>query len=118
MSFESMAGSRPGEWRREWHRVARRASQRLIGGHLLVAVPRLETLPAHRDYRYVLNGRAHIMAYTGRCLGALLVRSGWEIVASPLEHMNRLAARRADGDRRRAKAARKALALARESKDR
>ena len=152
-----------------------------IGGHLLVAVPRLDTLPAHRDYRYVLNGRAHIMAYTGGCLEALLVRSGWQIVASPLDfargrpldaardrpqapvtkrmrvlarrsdrpagnaHVGaevaraaiagyyaqedarplasrvgliRLAARRADAERRRAKAARKALALARESKDR
>jgi len=144
-----------------------------IGGHILVAVPRLDTLPAHRDYRYVLNGRAHIMAYTGRCLEALLVRSGWEIVASPLDvargkppgqitrrirvlarrtdtpaghaHVGaevaraaiagyyaqedvrplaarlgliRLAARRADAGRRRAKAARKALAVARESKDR
>jgi SAM-dependent methyltransferase len=136
-----------------------------IGGHLLVAVPRLDTLAAHRDYRYVLNGRAHIMAYTGRCLGALLARSGWEIVGAPLEHMTRrmrvlarrvdaavehrrvgidaaraaiaayyaqedarplavrvglirLAARRADAERRRAKAARKALALVRESKDR
>jgi 2-polyprenyl-3-methyl-5-hydroxy-6-metoxy-1,4-benzoquinol methylase len=136
-----------------------------IGGHILVAVPRLDTLPTHRDYRYVLNGRAHIMAYTRRCLEALLVRSGWEIVASPLEHMTRrmrvlarrtdgpagrrhvgadvaraaiagyyaqedarplavriglirLAARRADAERQRAKAARKALALERESKDR
>jgi 2-polyprenyl-3-methyl-5-hydroxy-6-metoxy-1,4-benzoquinol methylase len=136
-----------------------------IGGHVLVAVPRLDALSAHRDYRYVLNGRAHIMAYTSRCLEALLVRSGWEIVASPLEQMTRrirvlarrtdtpagdahvgaevaraaiagyyaredarplaarlglirLAARRADAERRRAKAARKALALARDSKDR
>ncbi|HEY7187679.1 MAG TPA: class I SAM-dependent methyltransferase [Vicinamibacterales bacterium] len=135
------------------------------GGFLLLAVPRLDTLPAHRDYRYVLNGRAHIMAYTARCLEALLVRSGWDIVASPLEHMPRrvrvlarrtatpagrarvgvevaraaiagyyahqdsrsrvarmglirLAALRADAERRRAKAERKALALARESKDR
>jgi SAM-dependent methyltransferase len=144
-----------------------------IGGHILVAVPRLDTLPDHRDYRYVLNGRAHIMAYTRRCLEALLVRSGWEIVASPLDfargrplpqtmrrmrvlarrtdtpaghtHVGadvaraaiagyyaqedarpfavragliRLAARRADAGRRRAKATRKALALGRESKDR
>jgi SAM-dependent methyltransferase len=152
-----------------------------IGGHLLVAVPRLDALSAHRDYRYVLNGRAHIMAYTGRCLEALLVRSGWETVGSPLDYARgkpldvargrpqqqmtrrirvlarrtdtpagdahvsaevaraaiagyyaqedvrplaarlgliRLAARRADAERRRAKAARKALALARDSKDR
>jgi SAM-dependent methyltransferase len=138
-----------------------------IGGHLLIAVPRLDTLPTHRDYRYVLNGRAHIMAYTWPCIRALLARAGWETVALPLENRHttsrmrvlarrtdtpaadthvsaavagaaiagyyahedarplaarlgliRVAARRADAERRRAKAERKALALARESKDR
>jgi hypothetical protein len=130
-------------------------------------VPRLDTLPTHRDYRYVLNGRAHIMAYTWPCLRALLARAGWETVAQPLENRHttsrmrvlarrtdspavdtrvplavaraaiagyyahedarsraarmgliRLAARWADAERQREKAARKALALARESKDR
>jgi len=138
-----------------------------LGGHLLVAVPRLDTLPVHRDYRYVLNGRAHIMAYTWPCLRALLARTGWKDVSGILEDRKmtrrmrvlarrtndsvtdtrvpvdvartaiaayhahedsralaarlgliRLAARRADAERRRAKAERKALALARESKDR
>jgi hypothetical protein len=132
-----------------------------IGGHLLIAVPRFDTLPTHRDYRYVLNGRAHIMAYTWPCLRALLARAGWETVAPPLENRHttsrmrvlarrtdtpatdtdvsaavaraavagyyahedvrplaarmgwiRLTARRADAERRRAKAARKALAIA------
>lgn len=54
-----------------------------IGGHLLVSVPRFDTLPVHRDYRYVLNGRAHITAYTWACLRTLLARSGWQPVAPP-----------------------------------
>jgi SAM-dependent methyltransferase len=54
-----------------------------IGGHLLVSVPRFDTLPVHRDYRYVLNGRAHITGYTWACLRTLLARAGWEAVASP-----------------------------------
>lgn len=54
-----------------------------IGGHLLVSVPRFDTLPLHRDYRYVLNGRVHITAYTWPCLRTLLARSGWAPVAPP-----------------------------------
>jgi SAM-dependent methyltransferase len=53
------------------------------GGHLLVGVPRLDTLPTHRDYQYVLNGRVHITAYTWACLRTLLVRAGWAPVAEP-----------------------------------
>jgi SAM-dependent methyltransferase len=53
------------------------------GGHLLVGVPRFDTLPLHRDYFYVLNGRAHITAYTWPCLGTLLARAGWAPVAPP-----------------------------------
>jgi SAM-dependent methyltransferase len=53
------------------------------GGHLLVGVPRLDTLPTHRDYQYVLNGRVHITAYTWTCLRTLLVRAGWAPVAEP-----------------------------------
>jgi SAM-dependent methyltransferase len=53
------------------------------GGHLLLSVPRLDTLPLHRDYRYVLNGRAHIMAYTWACMQTLLARAGWVPVAPP-----------------------------------
>ena len=138
-----------------------------MGGHLLVAVPRFDTLPTHRDYRYVLNGRAHIMAYTWPCLRALLARAGWEAIALPLENrltpsrirvlarrtddppadirvstevaraaiagyyaggdsrplsarigLIRVTARRLDTERQRAKAARKATALARDAKDR
>ena len=54
-----------------------------VGGHLLVGVPRFDTLPVHRDYKYVLNGRAHITAYTWACLGELLSRAGWQPVAPP-----------------------------------
>jgi SAM-dependent methyltransferase len=53
------------------------------GGHLLVGVPRFDTLPIHRDYRYVLNGRAHITGYTWACLRMLLAFSGWQPVAPP-----------------------------------
>lgn len=53
------------------------------GGHLLLSVPRFDTLPHHRDYRYVLNGRAHITAYTWACLRTLLARAGWSAVAEP-----------------------------------
>jgi SAM-dependent methyltransferase len=53
------------------------------GGYLLVSVPRLDTLPIHRDYHYILNGRAHITAYTWPCMHGLLARAGWEPVAPP-----------------------------------
>jgi hypothetical protein len=54
-----------------------------VEGHLLVSVPRFDTLPQHRDYRYVLNGRAHITGYTWGCLRTLLARAGWAAVAPP-----------------------------------
>jgi SAM-dependent methyltransferase len=54
-----------------------------VGGYLLVGAPRFDTLPQHRDYRYVLNGRAHITAYTWACLRTLLARAGWAPVAPP-----------------------------------
>jgi SAM-dependent methyltransferase len=53
------------------------------GGHLLLSVPRFDTLPLHRDYGYVMNGRAHITAYTWGCMQTLLARSGWSPVAPP-----------------------------------
>ena len=39
-----------------------------VGGYLHVGVPRFDTLPIHRDYKYVINGRAHVTAYTWPCL--------------------------------------------------
>ena len=54
-----------------------------MGRYLFVAVPRLDTLPINRDYRYVINGRAHVTAYTWTCLEGLLARTGWAPVAPP-----------------------------------
>jgi SAM-dependent methyltransferase len=59
------------------------------GGHLLVSVPRLDTLPIHRDYKYVLNGTVHVTAYTWPCLQGLLARSGWTPVAPPPERVSK-----------------------------
>lgn len=65
-----------------------------IGGHLLVGVPRFDTLPRHRDYGYVLNGRVHITAYTWACLRTLLGRSGWAPVAPPPDEIGKGGGRR------------------------
>jgi SAM-dependent methyltransferase len=54
-----------------------------VGGYLLVGVPRFDTLPIHRDYKYVINGHAHVTAYTWPCLQGLLARAGWKPVAPP-----------------------------------
>jgi SAM-dependent methyltransferase len=53
------------------------------GGYVFISVPRFDTLPLHRDYGYVINGRAHVTAYTWPCLQGLLARAGWTAVASP-----------------------------------
>ena len=58
------------------------------GGFLLVGVPRLDTLPYHRDYRYVINGRAHVTAYTWACLHELMSRAGWSPVAAPVNALS------------------------------
>jgi SAM-dependent methyltransferase len=47
------------------------------GGFLFLSTPRFDTLPVHRDYRYVINGRAHVTAYTWPCMQVLLGRTGW-----------------------------------------
>jgi len=60
-----------------------------IGGYLLVGVPRFDTLPIHRDYKYVINGRAHVTAYTWPCLQGLLARSGWKPVAPPPDRISK-----------------------------
>jgi SAM-dependent methyltransferase len=52
------------------------------GGYVFVAVPRLDTLPTHRDYRYVLS-RVHVTAYTSTCMEGLLARAGWQPVQAP-----------------------------------
>jgi SAM-dependent methyltransferase len=52
------------------------------GGYLFVGVPRLDTLPVHRDYRYAIS-RVHVTAYTRTCLEGLLARAGWQLVEAP-----------------------------------
>lgn len=72
-----------------------------VGGYLLVGVPRFDTLPVHRDYHYVINGRAHVTAYTRDCLVGLLARAGFVPVSpeadQPTPVRLRLLARRVDG---------------------
>ena len=60
-----------------------------IGGYVLVGVPRFDTLPIHRDYQYVINGRAHVTAYTWPCLQGLLARAGWKPVAPPPDRISK-----------------------------
>ena len=60
-----------------------------VGGYLLVGVPRFDTLPIHRDYKYVINGRAHVTAYTWPCLQGLLARAGWKSLAAPADLMSK-----------------------------
>jgi SAM-dependent methyltransferase len=54
-----------------------------VGGFVFISVPRFDTLPGHRDYSYVINGRAHITAYTWTCLRGLLLRAGFEPASEP-----------------------------------
>lgn len=44
---------------------------------LFLSVPRLDTLPEHRDFKYCLDGRNHVMAFTEASLRGLLARSGF-----------------------------------------
>jgi SAM-dependent methyltransferase len=60
-----------------------------VGGYLLVGVPRFDTLPIHRDYKYVINGHAHVTAYTWPCLQGLLARAGWKPVAPPPDRLSK-----------------------------
>ena len=60
-----------------------------IGGFLLIGVPRFDTLPIHRDYKYVINGRAHVTAYTWPCLQGLLARAGWKSLAPPPDRVSK-----------------------------
>ena len=60
-----------------------------VGGFLFVGTPRLDTLPVHRDYNYVINGRAHVSAFTWPCLQGLLARAGWSPVAPPPDRISK-----------------------------
>ncbi|MEQ1572678.1 MAG: class I SAM-dependent methyltransferase [Vicinamibacterales bacterium] len=59
------------------------ASASKPGGYLLVSAPGFDALPLHREYKYVINGRAHLTAYTRACMDGLLARSGWQTVDHP-----------------------------------
>jgi len=56
------------------------------GAFLLVAVPRLDTLPVHRDYTYVIS-RVHVTSYTATCLAGLLGRAGFSTVEAPRDEV-------------------------------
>jgi SAM-dependent methyltransferase len=56
-------------------------------GFLFLSMPRLDTLPIHRDYKYVISGHVHVTAYTWPCVQTLLAWSGWEPVAPPPEEI-------------------------------
>lgn len=47
------------------------------GGAVLISVPRLDTLPVHKDLNYCLDARRHIMSFTERCLTNMLARAGF-----------------------------------------
>jgi SAM-dependent methyltransferase len=53
------------------------------GGILYISVPRLDTLPIHRDLHYCLNPQAHIVSYTRDCLVTLCHMAGLVAVAQP-----------------------------------
>jgi SAM-dependent methyltransferase len=50
------------------------------GGFLLVSVPRLDTLYRHRDVRYCINPRTHIVAYSRDCLATLFAMAGFDAI--------------------------------------
>lgn len=49
------------------------------GGALFISVPRLDTLPQHRDLRDCLNSRTHIVGFSQTCLEGLLARAGFAL---------------------------------------
>ena len=48
-----------------------------VDGVLFLSVPRLDTLADHGDYKYCLDGRNHVMAFTAASLRFLLARAGF-----------------------------------------
>jgi len=58
------------------HLLRQAAGSLRDGGALFLSVPRLDTLPVHRDYRYCLNGRTHVVGFSETCLRGLLARVG------------------------------------------
>jgi SAM-dependent methyltransferase len=49
-------------------------------GLVLVSVPRLDTLHRHRDFRYCINPRTHIVAYSRDCLATLFAFAGFDSI--------------------------------------
>jgi len=62
------------------------AASARLGALALVAGPRLDTLPVHQDYRYVIS-RVHVTSYTSTCMIGLLARAGWQAVAPPADEV-------------------------------
>jgi SAM-dependent methyltransferase len=52
------------------------------GGYCLVSVPRVDTLNVHGDLSYILQSRAHIVAYTEACLRGLTASCGLDTVTA------------------------------------
>jgi hypothetical protein len=51
------------------------------GGVLFVSVPRLDTLPQHRDLKYCLSAHRHVASFSETCLRGLLARAGFTTIA-------------------------------------
>lgn len=51
------------------------------GGVLFISLPRLDTLPQHRNFRYCIDGRKHVMCLSETCLTGLLARAGFSATA-------------------------------------
>ena len=52
------------------------------GGVLFVGVPAIDTLPQHRDFKYCIDGRHHLLCYSRTCLRGLLARAQLTMSAS------------------------------------
>lgn len=50
------------------------------GGFLFVSVPRLDALGRHRDYRYCINDRLHVVSYTRDAMTTLMGMAGFAAV--------------------------------------
>lgn len=61
--------------------LRRVASATRDGGTLFISVPRLDTLPQHRDFKYCINGRNHPICFSETCLRGLLARAGFAVTA-------------------------------------
>lgn len=49
-------------------------------GLVLISVPRLDTLLEHREIKYCINARAHLLAYTRDALATLLAMAGFSAI--------------------------------------